>query len=202
MVRTPVAMTRCLVLAGVMLIASGCAPFADPQDRPRDPAGTATAGQGPEVDDSAATEAPAPPDDGIETAAYTPPEPEPLEQRYPRSAGEVSGPAVSSLYRQAQSEADAGRHASAIAVLERAQRIEPRNAFVWSRLAEAQLAAGDAGQAENTALRANSFARGNPYLEARNWRVIADARRSAGDQAGARAAVDRVEQARLRQSGG
>ena len=71
-----------------------------------------------------------------------------------------------------------------------------------TRLAEAQLAAGDAGQAENTALRANSFARGNPYLEARNWRVIAEARRSAGDQAGARAAVDRVEQARLRQSGG
>jgi tetratricopeptide (TPR) repeat protein len=142
--------------------------------------------------------------EGIETAVYTPPtsEPESLQKDYPRSAGEVSGPAVTSLYRKARQSASRGDHASAIALLERALRIEPRNPFVWTALAEQHLAAEHYSQAENSAARANGFARGNPYLEARNWRVIADARRGSGDRNGAEQAHERAEQARLRQGGG
>lgn len=176
------------------LLLTGCASFQEPVQRAPAPE-RAPAEREPEAAEPEDAES-----DPVETAAYIPPEPEPLVREYPRSAEAVSGPAVTSLHRQAMQQARAGEHASAIAVLERALRIEPRNAFVWTALAEQHLASGDRGQAEQVAGRANGFARGNPYLEARNWRVIADARRDGGDAQGAEQAQERAEQARMRQS--
>lgn len=198
MVPAALVMKRYAGLLVAALLLSGCAAFPErePAPRPGDDAPSDTTEAG---DQEADTQ-----DDGIETAAYTPPssEPESLQKDYPRDAAEVSGPAVTSLYAQARQSASGDDHASAIALLERALRIEPRNAFVWTALAEQHLAADHYGQAENSAARANGFARGNPYLEARNWRVIADARRDSGDQNGAEQAHERAEQARMRQGGG
>ena len=199
MVPAALVMKRYAGLLAAALLLAGCASFPErePTSRPDDdvPSGST------EADD---LETGTQEGGGIDTAAYTPPasEPESLQKDYPRGVAEVSGPAVISLHGQARQSAAGGDHASAIALLERALRIEPRNAFVWTALAEQHLAADHYDQAENTAARANVFARGNPYLEARNWRVIADSRRGSGDQSGAAVAHERAEQARMRQGGG
>jgi hypothetical protein len=123
----------------------------------------------------------------------------PAEESYPRRAADVSGPAVTSLVNQAEQEMSAGRPDAAVAVLERAMRIEPRNPFVWAALAEGYLATDNAAQAETVAARANSYARGNPWLEARNWRTVALAREAQGNDAGAGEARERLRAAQNRQ---
>jgi len=206
MVPTPVAMMRsgCFVLA-VALSACGTLPqqgsgTASPREQPPS-ASVEDPSSSPDAEEGSRNA----PREGAEVARYQPrPEqsPESLTREYPTSVADASGPAVVSLVEQANGAARQDRYETAIAVLERALRIEPRNAFVWTRLAELRLEAGDAQQAATTADRANSLARGNPLLEMRNWRTIADARRAQGNSDGAESARQKAEQARLRQSGG
>lgn len=113
---------------------------------------------------------------------------------YPRSAEQVSGPAVMSLLNQARAAQNSGHADQAVATLETALQIEKRNPFVWAALAQAHLANRDPDDAEIVAHRSNSFANGNPYVEIGNWRVIARARESRGDSAGVQAAQDRLAQ--------
>lgn len=207
MVPTPVAMKRCTcVVLALALAACGTlpqqrgvhtdAPREQPPTQPEDDTASPSAS-----DQVSRSE----PREGAEVAIYQPrpeAEPESLTRKYPTSLDAVSGPAVVSLVEQANGAAQQDRYQTATAVLERALRIEPRNAFVWARLAEMHLKAGDLQQAAATADRANSLARGNPYLEVRNWRTIAEARRAQGDHAGAQAASQKAEHSRLRQSGG
>jgi hypothetical protein len=72
--------------------------------------------------------------------------------------------------------------------LERAIRIDSRNPILWHHLASVRLAEGDAIQAEQLATKSSSLAAGNYALQARNWELIAEARRKRGDAAGAQAA--------------
>jgi tetratricopeptide (TPR) repeat protein len=136
----------------------------------------------------------------------TPPAPRPAEPRapapspygmqddgdYPRSAEAVTGPAVLGLMEQAEEELAAGRPELAVAALETALNIEPRNPFVWQQLASAHLAQDLPDQAEHKAQRSTSFARGNPWIEVENWRLIAAARQERGDLSGARLARERM----------
>ena len=85
-------------------------------------------------------------------------------------------PAVASLMDSARVDAAAGRLANAAATLERALRIEPRNPRLWSELARVRLQQGEWAQAEQTALRSNSFAGNDSELRADNARIIAAAR--------------------------
>jgi tetratricopeptide (TPR) repeat protein len=112
---------------------------------------------------------------------------------YPRAAEDISGAAVTSLVTQARELLATDRLDQAAATLERALRIEPRNAFVWSLLAQTQLRRDNYEQAESVAQKANSLARGNPYVELENWRVIAAARSGRGDAIGALQAQDRAQ---------
>ncbi|TXH04086.1 MAG: tetratricopeptide repeat protein [Nevskiaceae bacterium] len=112
---------------------------------------------------------------------------------YPKSADEISGGAVLSLLRQAQAARSAGRYDQAAAALERAQRIEPRNYFVWSSLAGTYLLQKNYDQAISVAQKASSLARGNVYVEQENWRVIRDARSASGDIDGAALAQSRID---------
>ena len=112
----------------------------------------------------------------------------------PRSAEEISGPGVLSLLNQARSELDSGRPEQAVAALERAQRIEPRNPFIWQQLAGIHLSQDRMAEAESMAQRSNSLARGNPYIEMGNWRTIAAARQKRGDRAGVEEAEARMAQ--------
>jgi len=86
------------------------------------------------------------------------------------------GPAVMALAKRADGEMRANDLVAAAATLERALRIEPNNASLWSRLAEVRLRQGDKFQAEQLALKSNGLAAGNAALKARNDQIIAQAR--------------------------
>jgi hypothetical protein len=118
----------------------------------------------------------------------------PALPNYPKSIQESgAGPAVLSLYRQAQQARAAGHPDQAEATLERALHLDPRNPFVWQALADAQLALNQPEQAETAAQKSTSVAHGNPYVEAGNWRLIASARQARGDSAGALEAQARAD---------
>jgi tetratricopeptide (TPR) repeat protein len=108
-------------------------------------------------------------------------------------AAPAVNPAVLALLESAHSEAGAGRVPSAMASIERALRIEPKNPVLWQELAKLKLQKGEYQQAENFAARANSWAASNKALQAENWRIISEARSLKGDNAGARAAMQRAK---------
>jgi tetratricopeptide (TPR) repeat protein len=114
------------------------------------------------------------------------------EAGYARSAEEVSGPAVINLLGQARADLAAGRVEQAVATLETALQIEKRNPFVWQQLAAAHLKRLQPEDAEIVAQRSNGFARGNPYIEIENWRLIATARAARGDRDGADQAREKI----------
>lgn len=121
---------------------------------------------------------------------------------YPRSADEVSGQAVVSLMRQASEASTQGQHDLAASQLERAQRIEPRNYFVWSALAKVYLQQEQYDQAVSVAGKSNSLARGNVYVELENWKTIAAARHARGDSVGAVQAEARIDEIERLLAGG
>lgn len=127
-------------------------------------------------------------------------EPAPLPT-YPKTAEEISGQAVVSLMKQARSERDANQLDRAAEDLERAIRIEPRNYFVWSMLAQVYLEQQNYDQAVEVAGKSNSLARGNVYVELENWKTIGAARSASGDSIGALQAQSKIDEI-TRQIGG
>lgn len=143
---------------------------------------------------------PSPPP-GISTPVPIEPS-QPVPPTYPRTAEAISGQAVVSLMRQAATARAEGRLDLAASQLERAQRIEPRNYFVWSALAQVYLAQEQYDQAVSVAGKSNSLARGNVYVEVENWKTIARARRAQGDSIGALQAEARVDEIERSLGGG
>jgi predicted negative regulator of RcsB-dependent stress response len=107
----------------------------------------------------------------------------------PRSgAGPASGnAAVVAMLDTAQQEQTGGRLDRAAASLERALRIEPRNAVIWHRLARVRLEQGRYDLVPGLAAKSNTLT-ADDSLRAANWRLIGTARTAQGDDAGARAA--------------
>ncbi len=103
-----------------------------------------------------------------------------------------SNPAVIALLDKARADASAGQSPNATATLERALRIEPRNPVLWQELAMVKLENGDYAQAENFAARSNTWAGANKRLQAKNWRIISEARELRGNNEGAQAALQRA----------
>ena len=117
------------------------------------------------------------------------------QQRLPAEAAAVSQPpAVLALLDQAEQQANAGELESAAASLERAIRIDPRNAVLWYHLATVRLSQGESVQAEQLAVKSNSLAGNNTAQQARNWRLIGQARREQNNPDGAAAAENRARQ--------
>jgi len=110
----------------------------------------------------------------------------------PRAAAPQS-PAVIALLDNADRQAGSGKLDSAAAALERALRIEPRNAILWQRLADIRLRQKQPGQAESLALKSNTLAVGDKTTQADNWRIIAKSRRMRDDADGARQADSRAD---------
>ena len=100
--------------------------------------------------------------------------------------------AVQTLVAQADADSQAGRLDNAVAGLERALRIEPKNPRLWLALARQRFQQGDIGQAEQLAQRALTWAGDDRELRAAGWGLIAEARAARGDAAGAREADDRA----------
>lgn len=96
--------------------------------------------------------------------------------------------AVVAFVESAHTALAAGRHEDAATALERALRIEPRNAALWHELARVRLSQGQYDQAGSLATKSNALAGANKSLRARNWRLLAEVRAQAGDRAGAEAA--------------
>jgi len=103
-------------------------------------------------------------------------------------------PAVLTLVEQARAEVAENKLQSAVASIERAQRLEPRNPWLWQELARLHLAQGNHAQAESLAARSNTWAGNDRTLRAANWRLIGAARAARGDVAGAQAAEARAVQ--------
>lgn len=87
-----------------------------------------------------------------------------------------------------------GDLAGAVASLERALRIEPRNAHLWNRIAKLRVEQGEGKRAAEMAAKSNSLAGADTKLRADNWRMIAKIRRDAGDVNGAIRAEHEVMQ--------
>ena len=88
----------------------------------------------------------------------------------------TGGAAVKALAKRADEQQRANDLMGAAASLERALRIEPNNAGLWSRLAEVRLLQGDASQAEQLAIKSNGLAGADTELKARNNQIIAQSR--------------------------
>jgi len=104
----------------------------------------------------------------------------------------VSGnPAVIALANTARSDIATYQYGKAAASLERALRIEPRNARLWHDLARVRMQEEEYQQAESLALRSNRFAGGNSELRSANWKLIAESRTELGNISGAKKALEK-----------
>jgi Tfp pilus assembly protein PilF len=91
-----------------------------------------------------------------------------------------TGRAVSTLLAKSTVQIEAREWEKAAALLERALRIEPRNAKLWQRLAEVRLSQGQYSQAESLAIKSNSLAPKDEALQAENAHIIQQAREGRG----------------------
>jgi Tfp pilus assembly protein PilF len=103
-----------------------------------------------------------------------------------------SGGAVVALLDRADAYHRSGDISNEAATIERALRIDPNNAHLWSRLASTRLEQGQPRQAEQLALKSNALAVGDERLQVQNWRLVARARWAMDDSSGARSAEQKV----------
>ncbi|MBX9872103.1 MAG: tetratricopeptide repeat protein [Burkholderiaceae bacterium] len=185
-------MKRCsgFLLAASVLVLAGCASVSTTPSPGAVRGGTVPQDPGQAVvilpQDVPAQTSPVP---GSETVPGTDipaaPEPAPL----PPASGNR---AVMALLDRAQADAGAGRPDAASSTLERALRIEPRNARLWHELAQLRLAQGQYAQAISLAQKSNSFAGAQRQLQALNWRVIGQARIAQGNPDAGQRALSRA----------
>lgn len=103
----------------------------------------------------------------------------------PASEVPRSRQAVTQLLDKARRDHKDEKYDEAAATIERALRMEPRNAELWSYLATIHFDQRHWRQSSEMASRSNSFAGDDKDLQARNWRIIARAREMSGDLDGA-----------------
>lgn len=129
---------------------------------------------------------------------WTPARPALAPPAVPDRCGEVaqappSAPqAATALVEAARLAAQQGDGGRAGALLERALRIAPRDAWTWHWLAVLRLQEKAWRSAAELAARSNALT-GDPRLLGGNWEVIARARERLGEEEGARAARQSAE---------
>lgn len=110
--------------------------------------------------------------------------------------GDISAsahPGVLALLGVAGEQQQAGHLSEAAANLERALRIEPRNATTWYRLGVIRFRQGRLEQAEQLARKADALAGNDTLTRAHSWQLIANVREQAGDSQGAQAAWEKAQ---------
>lgn len=133
---------------------------------------------------------PQPADAGM-TPSYSPapPEPEPpLTPFEPFEAQAPLSPAVGALVVAANQNTSSGNLDAAGATLERAIRIEPRNADLFYKLALIRLKQSKPGLAEDLAKKSALLAANDRTLKRHSWLLVAHARELRHDFKGAREA--------------
>lgn len=95
--------------------------------------------------------------------------------------------ATAMLLAAAQTASQASNYADAVSYLERAIRIEPRNAALWIELSDAHLASGNTTAANQHVRKAIALAGSDPALTRRAWLQLADVREVEGNLSEAKA---------------
>ena len=113
---------------------------------------------------------------------YVPPHFAPLESFAPLS------PAVSALALAANQDSQSGNIEAATTTIERAIRIEPRNATLYYKLALLKLKQSKPRLAEDLAKKAILLATNDPQLKKHSWLLVARAREIQGDVKGGKEA--------------
>lgn len=121
--------------------------------------------------------APPPPATGSVPAAPAPaPEPLPPPEPIPPPPPPASSGATASLLQQSRRQAAAGEYGLATASLERALRINPRDADLWCELGRLKYQQGDVTQAESMTRRGLAVAGGNSGARERCQATLDDVR--------------------------
>lgn len=97
-----------------------------------------------------------------------------------KPASPIGKPAVEELIRQTRAQMEKGQLKPAFATAERGLTIDSSDARIWNLMAEIQLKQNNPAQAEQLAKKSNLLAKGNKSLQAKNWRIIAEALRRKG----------------------
>ena len=108
----------------------------------------------------------------------------PKQANIRRAAPKASPPAVLALQGQADSQRRGGELDSAVVTLERAIRIQPRNALLWHKMAEIRLQQHKPRLALDLAKKSDSLASGNRELNKKNAVIITESRRLLGQGSG------------------
>ncbi|MEM7359492.1 MAG: tetratricopeptide repeat protein [Pseudomonadota bacterium] len=103
-------------------------------------------------------------------------------------------PVVQRLLASAEQQRSQGDTDGAANSLERALRIEPRNAVLWSRLANVRYTQNDWQQAVQLAAKSNTLAASNHQLRRQNWYLMASAYSAMGDELSAQKYRDKLNQ--------
>ncbi len=90
---------------------------------------------------------------------------------------------------EAERERRVGNLDAAVATIERALRIQPRNAKLWHQLAAMRMDQDKPRLALDLAKKSNTLVGEDRSLMRNNWLLIADARRMLGDAKGAERAL-------------
>lgn len=96
----------------------------------------------------------------------------------PEAPARSNNSAVLAMIQQAERQAQTHKLGVAVATLERALRLEPRNPLIWHHLAVVRLKQGRLAQAVDLAAKSNALLGENDPLRAQNDAIIAKARRS------------------------
>ena len=178
--------TRSILALGALILVAGCATQPGGMSRPSGnaPPQSQPSKNAPPPANRQTMPAQSSSNGGNSTAGMS----QPPRKMPPRSAAEVSSPAVMSLLGRADTLAKGGHMDAAASTLERALDLDPRNPFIYQRLAAVRLSQGQNGQAEQMAMKSNSVSDNNPFVESSNWQLIAEARKQAGNSSGAQKA--------------
>lgn len=110
------------------------------------------------------------------TAAVTPPSPATAQS------------ATKSLLQEARTSVASGNYNKAASALERAHRIDPRNAKILYDIAQIRYAQGKYRQSESFASKAANYTK-SPALSKKIWTILANSRKALGNSTGAAAAA-------------
>ncbi len=111
----------------------------------------------------------------------------------PLGNGQGMSPVASRLLASAISSKAVGDFDSAAGNLERALRIEPENAVLWSQLADIRYSQSAYQQAVQLAAKSNTLAAGDQSLRRQNWVLMANAYAASGDEAAAQRYRDKLQ---------
>lgn len=116
--------------------------------------------------------------------------PEKKETAIDRQKGTV----IASLINDAEQFSNEGKTEQAVATIERALRIEPKNPLLWHQLAIVRMQQQQWQQAIAMARKSNALAANNKRLKSDNWALIAAAYDALGNK-------EKANEARNKQSG-